>query len=370
MSLDGATRTGISETGAGELDDMTFEGEAPEANNSVEDHERQATNVGVAVNKRKKVSNRTNVKKRREYKEPIDESPLRSVETNNSAEDHELQVKVTANKGNKSSNRTNMKKRLEIEPTLINSDDDDLPSKNIVQQREQTAKASLSSSLIRSSLSYNKWPFASKATPSFSYRSEVILLKRPLISNKIDNSSTSLIGPFKNDLELCLYLVQHPNLTKLTMSMIEAGGQDSTVIQEKANKFNVLPEKDLGTLQMHLKGLPEPIQTSASERTTLQRWAFGCFWDYNASLRKELRKLVPEFIRKYKLTKARQPEMQQISEYITETFNLFVQENLLDKDVINEVKDLNYMTVNMIIFIADGNDSLQQLDLGSLLKFD
>ncbi|RIB09001.1 hypothetical protein C2G38_2269221 [Gigaspora rosea] len=94
-----------------------------EANDSVEDHERQATNIEVAVNKRKKVSNRTNVKKRREYKEPIDESPLRSVETNNSAEDHELQVEVTANKGNKSSNRTNTKKRLEIEPTLINSDD-------------------------------------------------------------------------------------------------------------------------------------------------------------------------------------------------------------------------------------------------------
>ncbi|RIB09000.1 hypothetical protein C2G38_2210051 [Gigaspora rosea] len=173
------------------------------------------------------------------------------------------------------------------------------------------------------------------------------------------------------------------------MSMIEAGGQGSTVIQEKANKFNVLPEKDLGTLQMHLKGLFfrtrtvnkhiidalvrslfKSIQTSASERTILQRWAFGYFQDYNASLRKELRNLVPEFIRKYKLTKARQPEMQQISEYIMETFNLFVQENLLDKDVINEVKDLNYMTVNMIIFTADGNDSLQQLDLGSLLKFD
>ena len=29
MSLDGATRTGISETGAGELDDMTFGGEGP-----------------------------------------------------------------------------------------------------------------------------------------------------------------------------------------------------------------------------------------------------------------------------------------------------------------------------------------------------
>ncbi|KAF0556072.1 hypothetical protein F8M41_016276 [Gigaspora margarita] len=157
-----------------------------EANDSVENHERQATNVEVTVNKRKKVSNRTNVKKRREYEEPNDESPLRSVETNNLAKYHELQVEVTANKGNKSSNRTNMKKRMEIEPNLINSDDeiiqpsrtlsalirDDLPSKNITQQREQTAKASSSSSLIRSSLSYNKRPFASKASPSFSDRSD------------------------------------------------------------------------------------------------------------------------------------------------------------------------------------------------------
>ncbi|RIB03414.1 hypothetical protein C2G38_2287978 [Gigaspora rosea] len=304
-----------------------------EANDSVEDHERQATNVEDAVNKRKKVSNRTNVKKRREYKEPIDESPLRSVETNNLAEDHELQVEVTANKGNKSSNRTNTKKRLEIEQTLINSDDEiiqpsrtpfalireDLPSKNIVQQREQTAKASSSSSLIRSSLSYNKRPFASKATPSFLDRSdspESIYSKRsplsniassplinhsfdntnnqrPLTSNKINNSSTSLIDPFKNDLELCLYLVQHLNLIKLTMSMIEAGGQGSTVIQEKANKFDVLLEK---------MGL----------------WLLSGL-QCNASLRKVLRNLVPEFIRKYKLTKTRQPEMQQISEYITES---------------------------------------------------
>ncbi|CAG8576466.1 29087_t:CDS:2, partial [Racocetra persica] len=67
------------------------------------------------------------------------------------------------------------------------------------------------------------------------------------------------------------------------MSIIEAGRQDSIVIKEKDNKFNILSERD-----------------------------------YNAYLRKELRNLVLEFVRKYKLNKTRQPEMQQISEYIME----------------------------------------------------
>ncbi|CAG8838002.1 6582_t:CDS:2, partial [Gigaspora margarita] len=443
-----------------------------ETNNSVEGHELQATNVEVTVNKRKKGPNRTNVKRRREYEEPdlinSDEPPLRSTETNNSVEDLELQamnVEVTTNKEKRSSNRTNTKRRIGIEPSLIISDDeiirssspssltrDNLPSKNSAQQREQASNASSSSSLIKNTSSYKQQSFVSKASPSFSVRSDspesiyserspspniaspplinnsfedTNNQQRPSISNDTDISSTSLIGPFKNDLEICLYLVQHPNLIKLTLNMIEAGGQGSTGIQEKADKFNVLPERDLGTLQMHLKGLFfrthtinkhiidalirslfKNIQPNASERTTLQRWAFACFRDYNASLRKELRNLVPEFIRKYKLTKSKPPELKQLSEYITEknwqaflkryidildlektfrkrpenvakftkfirtAFNLFVQENLLDKDVINEVKDLNYMTVNMIIFTADGNDSSQQLDLGSLLKVD
>ncbi|CAG8776501.1 7979_t:CDS:2, partial [Cetraspora pellucida] len=189
---------------------------------------------------------------RREYEESNNEPSLRS------AEDHEAQatnMEVTANndKGKKSSNCTNTTKKIEIELNWIN---------------KQTSKASSSSSLIGSSLSYNKWPIASKAS-SFSDRSdspESIYSERlplpnivsfllinysfedtnsqhPLTSNKIDNSSTFFISPFKNDLELCLYLVQHPNLIKLTMSMIEAGSQGSTVIQEKDNKFNVLSER-------------------------------------------------------------------------------------------------------------------------------
>ncbi|CAG8454181.1 13003_t:CDS:2 [Racocetra fulgida] len=328
-----------------------------ETNNSVED-ERQATNVEVTVNKRKKVLNRTNVKKRRGYEEPNDEPSLRS------AEDYEAQatnMEVTANndKGKKSSNRTNTTKRIEIEPNWINSDN------------EQTSKASSSSSLIGSSLSYNKRPIASKAS-SFSDRSdspESIYSERsplpniasfplinhsfedtnsqhPLTSNKIDNSSTSFIGPFKNDLELCLYLVQHTNLIKLTTSMIEADSQGSTVIQEKDNKFNVLSER-----------ARQPEMKQISEYITESNWEVFLKRHIDIlDLEKTFRKW-PENVVKF-------------TKFIRSAFNLFVQENLLDKDVINEVKDLNYMTVNMIIFTADGNDSLQQLDLGSLLKFD
>ncbi|CAG8776539.1 13517_t:CDS:2, partial [Dentiscutata heterogama] len=133
-----------------------------ETNNSVEDHELQVTNVEVTVNKRKRGSNHTNIKKRRNYEEPSlinsDESPLRSIETNNLVEDHKLQVMnvdVTSNKGKKSSNRTKAKERIEIEPSLIDSDDeiirssspsslikDNLPSKNSTQQREQASNAS------------------------------------------------------------------------------------------------------------------------------------------------------------------------------------------------------------------------------------
>jgi hypothetical protein len=106
------------------------------------------------------------------------------------------------------------------------------------------------------------------------------------------------------------------------------------------------------------------------------------------------------------LTKANQPTTQQINEYITKeiwmaflkrhidaidekksfidrpenasiftdfiqsAFKLFVQENLLNKDVINAVKDLNYITVDMEIFTMDGRDILRKLDIRSMLKLD
>ncbi|CAG8614987.1 7250_t:CDS:2, partial [Cetraspora pellucida] len=204
--------------------------------------ERQATNVEVTVNKRKKVSNRTNVKKRRGYEEPNDEPSLRS------AEDHEAQatnMEVIANndKGKKSSNRTNMTKRIEIKLNWINSDNeiiqpsstpsalirDDLPSKNIPIASKASSFSDRSDS--PESIYSERSPLSNIASfPLINHSFEDTNSQHPLTSNKIDNSSTSFIGPFKNDLELCLYLVQHPNLIKLTTSMIEAGGQGSTVI--------------------------------------------------------------------------------------------------------------------------------------------
>ncbi|CAG8465627.1 15316_t:CDS:2 [Racocetra persica] len=156
-----------------------------------------------------------------------------------------------------------------------------------------------------------------------------------------------------------------------------------------------------------LKTLFSNIQnTAVLDRAALQTWAFGYYHDYNASLRRELRKLVPEFIRKHKLTKTKESTTHQVAQYISESnwmafmkchmdvtdvqkifndhldnvvyftnfiqsaFNLFVQESLLDKEVVNAVKNLNYMTVDLEIFMADGKDKLQKLDLRSLLKLD
>ncbi|CAG8768954.1 1036_t:CDS:1, partial [Funneliformis caledonium] len=42
--------------------------------------------------------------------------------------------------------------------------------------------------------------------------------------------------------------------------------------------------------------------------------------------------------------------------------------NLLDKEVIDAIKDLNNITVDMKIFAADGRDVLQKLDIRTLLN--
>ncbi|CAG8798984.1 261_t:CDS:2, partial [Cetraspora pellucida] len=53
-------------------------------------------------------------------------------------------------------------------------------------------------------------------------------------------------------------------------------------------------------LEMSFFSYMSDIQhAGASERAALQRWVFGCYRDYNAALRRELQKLVPEFIRKH-----------------------------------------------------------------------
>ncbi|CAG8799335.1 1508_t:CDS:1, partial [Cetraspora pellucida] len=55
--------------------------------------------------------------------------------------------------------------------------------------------------------------------------------------------------------------------------------------------------------------------------------------------------------------------IEKFTNFIQLSFNLFVQEILLDKDVIDDVKNLNYITVDMKIFMVNRKDFLQQLDL-------
>ncbi|CAG8679000.1 11520_t:CDS:2 [Funneliformis caledonium] len=54
------------------------------------------------------------------------------------------------------------------------------------------------------------------------------------------------------------------------------------------------------------------------------------------------------------------------TKFVQSAFNLFIQENLLNKEVIDAVKNLNNITVDMKIFAADGRDVLQKLDIRTL----
>jgi hypothetical protein len=56
--------------------------------------------------------------------------------------------------------------------------------------------------------------------------------------------------------------------------------------------------------------------------------------------------------------------------FIHKAFKLLVQESLLDKDVIDDIKKLNHLTVDMEIFVADGSNILSQLDVRSMLQLD
>ncbi|RIB25024.1 hypothetical protein C2G38_2279499 [Gigaspora rosea] len=176
---------------------------------------------------------------------------------------------------------------------------------------------------------------------------------------------------------------------------MKANGQEPATTQGKVvDRFSALPERVgsqhssdafempffctrivnkqiVDTLMNSL--FPNVQRIGASERAALQKWVFG-------------------------LTKAKRPTIQQFSEYITEknwaaflkhhmdatdvqktfrdqpenvdkfsnfirsAFDLFIQEDLLDKDVVIEFKNLNHLTVDMNIFTADGKDSLQKLD--------
>ncbi|CAG8736227.1 16696_t:CDS:2, partial [Gigaspora rosea] len=314
--------------------------------------------------------------------------------------------RLANNDDNIADQRTSVKKkRVNKESHLANNDNVNQPShsytsNNINSQRVHVSDNSsdeASSSSIRNKSLSDQRLLTSRTSPPLLLRShspESLYDQQSLIPNialfsqikehsfhntdyqqlptsKVTNvSSLSLIGPFKSNLKICLYLVKHPSLINLALSMMKADGQEAAITCGKVvDKFSALPERHT---------------PDALERAALQKWVFGCFRDYNAALRQELRNLVPEFIRKYKLTKHHMDvtdvqktfrdqaeNVDKFSNFIRSAFKLFVQEDLLDKDVVNEFKkNLNLLTVDMRIFTADGNETLQQLDLWSFLKLD
>ncbi|CAG8641928.1 17741_t:CDS:2, partial [Racocetra fulgida] len=276
-------------------------------------------------------------------------SPLRSIEANNSFEDLATNEEVTASKRKGISNRTNVKKMRENEEHHLTNSDDERTSSSLIRSHSPEDfdnQQPLASNATTSLLVKNHSPESAYSQRSSSpnvdsspltknYSFEDTNDQHSSISNTINDSSSSLIGPFKSDLEVCLYLVQHPDLINLTLNMIKAGGQGSIITQAKADKFNILPEIQI------------------SEYITDHNWT--------AFLKRHMDVLDIE-----KTFKKRPENVVKFTNFIRSAFNLFVKESLLDKDVISEVKDLNYMTVDMIIFTADGKDSLQQLDLNSI----
>jgi hypothetical protein len=57
--------------------------------------------------------------------------------------------------------------------------------------------------------------------------------------------------------------------------------------------------------------------------------------------------------------------------FIQVSFKLLIQERLLNKAVIDDIKNnLNHITVDMEIFAANGRNVLQKLDVRSMLKLD
>ncbi len=64
--------------------------------------------------------------------------------------------------------------------------------------------------------------------------------------NDQDLDSTALIGPFKNKLELALYLTKQLDIINLTLSMMKASGQESSITQiinEKSDKLKAFSER-------------------------------------------------------------------------------------------------------------------------------
>ncbi|RIB01184.1 hypothetical protein C2G38_2150566 [Gigaspora rosea] len=85
--------------------------------------------------------------------------------------------------------------------------------------------------------------------------------KSPLRSIEANNLNEDLEsqGPFKSDLELCIYLVEHPNLINLTLNMMKANGQEPATIQGKVvDRFSSLPEKVGFNYNLKVLVLAEP----------------------------------------------------------------------------------------------------------------
>ncbi|CAG8712815.1 7576_t:CDS:2, partial [Funneliformis caledonium] len=215
-------------------------------NNSLEEVESQATNT--MESKRKRVPCCMNAK-------------------NKTRENEELSLiddDTTESKRKRVLCHMNAKKKIKE-----NDDDDGICTillihspESFYDQRLPTYNIAPSSSIKDHSLENtydqqssvsNMTNITSSLTESYSFESTNNQLS--IASNITNITTSSLIGPFKNNLEVCLYLVQHPELINLTMNMMKAGGQESITTREKVDKFNVLPEKKLGMLQMHLKCL-------------------------------------------------------------------------------------------------------------------
>ncbi|CAG8676641.1 10253_t:CDS:10, partial [Dentiscutata erythropus] len=125
-----------------------------------------------------------------------------------------------------------------IVPTIINLfnlDMDNLHSHTSKRQNEQTLNS-------RSPSPENAHD---RQSPSRGHSSKKYYDQQPSMSTTINTSA--LIGPFKNDLDFCLYLVKHPQLVELALNMMIADGGKKSITWKKmakvANKFDTLFEK-------------------------------------------------------------------------------------------------------------------------------
>ncbi|CAG8741924.1 7732_t:CDS:2, partial [Racocetra fulgida] len=191
-----------------------------ETNELVENIEPQSTNTTVRENMDSRSHISKNTTKQNEQSSDVSSPSIK----NHSPESFYNQQLLMSNDLQSSSDRSHSPESIhdqfDVAPSLLNRS---YSTKSTNEQRLSNSTNVASSSLIRRN--------------SF----EEAYDQQPLVSTAI--TSSSLIRPFKNDLDVCLYLVQHPQLIDLALDMIKAGGQGSIVTRGKANKFNVLPDK-------------------------------------------------------------------------------------------------------------------------------